>query len=58
MSDGIRLGDDQPASQGIEVPSGELDPLGDLIAWTDEVSALDRASALFPDLEAVVDDNG
>ena len=58
MSDGIRIGDDEHAGQGIEVPQGEFDPMSDLIAWTNEVSALDRASALFPDLEAVIYDNG
>jgi hypothetical protein len=58
MSDGITMGDDEPASQGIEVPSDDLDPLGELVSWTNEVRALERASAAFPDLEAVVDDNG
>ncbi len=58
MSDGITMGDDEPGGGGIEVPGGELDPLSELIAWTNEVSALDRASAVFPRLEAVIDDNG
>jgi hypothetical protein len=58
MSDGISMGENEASGEGIEVPGGELDPLGDLIAWTDEVSALNRASAVFPSLEPVVQDNG
>jgi len=56
MSDWITMGDDAP--EGIEVPGGDLDLLGDLIAWTNDVRAIERASAVFPSLEAVIDDNG
>ena len=58
MSDGINMRDDELDCGGIEVPSGELDPLADLIAWTEEVRALERAAAVLPGLEAVIDDNG
>lgn len=58
MSDGITMGDEELHGEGIEVAGGGLDPLADLIAWTDEVSALNRASAVFPSLEAAIDDNG
>ena len=50
MSDGITMGDEEAAGQGIEVPGGELDPLAELIAWTEEVRALHRASEVFPSL--------
>jgi hypothetical protein len=58
MSDGISMGENEASGEGIEVPDGELDSLGDLIAWTNQVSALNRASAVFVELEAVVQDNG
>lgn len=58
MSDDITMGDEELDCKGIEVPGGELDPLCDLIAWTENVRALDRAVVAFPGLEAVVDDNG
>ena len=45
MSDGINIPNDE-LDCGIEVPSGELGPLADLIAWTEEVHALGRASAV------------
>jgi len=58
MSDGINMRDDELDCEGIEVPGGEIDPLADLVAWTEEVQALERASTLFPSLEPVIDDNG
>jgi hypothetical protein len=56
MSEEARL-DDGETGGGTEVP-GETDPLADLVGWTNEVLALQRASAVFPSLEAVIDDNG
>lgn len=58
MSDEIRIGDDGTGNGGIEVPGAEPDPLGDLVTWTEQVLALERARALCPDTEAVIDDNG
>ena len=56
MSDEIRIGDDGTDSGGIEVPGTGPNPFCDLINWTEQVRALQRAHALFPDLEAIVDD--
>ena|SRR5208282_4912958 len=58
MSDEIRIGDDGTSNSGVEVPGREPDPLRDLVDWTEQVIALEHAHALFPDAEAVVDDNG
>lgn len=58
MSDEIRIGDDGASDGGIEVRGGEPNSLRDLVDWTEQVLALVRAHALFPDLEAIVDDNG
>ena len=44
-----------PSAEGIEVPGNLPTPLETLLDWTNQVSALKIAAALFPDLEAVVD---
>ena len=60
MSDEISLGldDDDSSAEGIEVPGNLPTPLETLLDWTNQVSALKIAAALFPDLEAVVDNAG
>ena len=58
MSEDVRIGGDETNEGGIEVPGKMHTPLDTLVDWTNEVVALQIASALFPDLEAVIDDNG
>ena len=56
MPEDIRPGhDDGTLEEGREVRS-EPDPIWELVCWTNDVRATERAAAVFTSLEAVIDD--
>jgi hypothetical protein len=58
MSEEVRIGGDESNDGGIEVPGDPPTALERLVDWTNQVRALQIASALFPSLEAVIDADG
>jgi hypothetical protein len=56
VSEEVRRGfDDETFDYGCEV-GGNPDPIRVLVHWTNDVIALQRASFVFPSIEAVIDD--
>jgi hypothetical protein len=56
LAEEVRLGfDDGTFDLGGKV-GGNPDPISDLVHWTNDVIALQRASFVFPSIEAVIDD--
>ena len=56
VSEEVRRGfDDETFDCGCEV-GGNPDPIRALVHWTNDVIALQRASFVFPSIEAVIDD--
>jgi hypothetical protein len=56
LAEEVRLGfDDGTIKKGCDV-DGSHDPILVLVTWTNDVIALQRASYVFPSMEAVIDD--
>jgi hypothetical protein len=56
MPEESRLGyDDGILDEGRDI-GGEPDPIWDLVCWTNDVRAIERAAAVFTSLEPVIDD--
>jgi hypothetical protein len=58
MFEDVILGGDETNDDGIDVSGEPPTPLERLVDWTDVVRAFQIARALFPDLAAVVDNDG
>jgi hypothetical protein len=55
LADDVRLGPGDGSVDGCEAGRA-ADPIRALVSWTNDVIALQRASYVFPSIEAVIDD--